>query len=161
MTAAETAGPSTALRSGRDDNSVSGRNRCTGTVSDPCNRIVIPTGAYPDFLLRAASDNHVCGSPQRELYALPQRHRSPQEIRGSVVEGPAVSPLPTHNSNLSHPSPLVIPTGGIMGLRPTQEDEKHADQEDPFPPFRTKNKKLWVPHISRSEMWEGCPTAVG
>jgi hypothetical protein len=48
-----------------------------------------------------------------------------------------------------------------MGLRPTQEDEKPADQEDLFPPFRTKNKKLWVPHISRSEMWEGCRTAVG
>ena len=26
------------------------------------------------------------------------------------MEGPAVSPLPTHNSNLRHPSPLVIPT---------------------------------------------------
>jgi hypothetical protein len=26
-------------------------------------RIVIPTGADPDFLLRAASNNHVCGSP--------------------------------------------------------------------------------------------------
>jgi hypothetical protein len=24
--------------------------------------LVIPTGAYPDFLLRAASDVHVCGS---------------------------------------------------------------------------------------------------
>ena len=67
----------------------------------------------------------------------------------------------TNNSNLSHPSRLVIPTGGLMGLRPTQEDEKHADQEDLFPSFRTKNKKLWVPHISRSEMWEGCRTAVG
>ena len=31
-----------------------------------------------------------------------------------------------------------------MGLRPTQEDL--------LTPFRTK--KLWVPHISRSEMWE-------
>jgi hypothetical protein len=27
------------------------------------DRIVIPTGAYPDFLLRAASDVHVYGSP--------------------------------------------------------------------------------------------------
>jgi hypothetical protein len=25
--------------------------------------LVIPTGAYPDFLLRAASDDHACGSP--------------------------------------------------------------------------------------------------
>jgi hypothetical protein len=27
------------------------------------HRIVIPTVAYPDFLPRAASDDHVCGSP--------------------------------------------------------------------------------------------------
>jgi hypothetical protein len=45
-------------------------------------RIVIPTGAYPDFLLRAASSDHVCGSPQREPNALLQRHHSQQEIRG-------------------------------------------------------------------------------
>jgi hypothetical protein len=25
--------------------------------------LVIPTGAYPDFLLRAASNVYVCGSP--------------------------------------------------------------------------------------------------
>jgi hypothetical protein len=31
-----------------------------GSASLP---LVIPTGAYPDFLLRAASDDHVCGSP--------------------------------------------------------------------------------------------------
>jgi hypothetical protein len=36
----------------------------------------------PDFLLRAASDDHVCGSPQREPHAVPQGHGSPQEIRG-------------------------------------------------------------------------------
>ena len=36
-----------------------------------------------------------------------------------------------------------------MGLRPTQEDEN------------MRTRKLWVPHISRSEMWEGCRTAVG
>jgi hypothetical protein len=77
---------------------------------DPGNRIVIPTGAYPDFLLRAASDDHGCGSPQREPYALPQRHHSQQEFRGSVVEEPAVSPFPTLKSDLSHSSPLVIPT---------------------------------------------------
>jgi hypothetical protein len=32
----------------------------SGSASAP---LVIPTGAYPDFLLRAASDDHVCGSP--------------------------------------------------------------------------------------------------
>jgi hypothetical protein len=53
-------------------------------------RIVIPTGAYPDFLLRNASNGHVCGSPQREPHGVHQRHGSRQEIRGSVVEGPAV-----------------------------------------------------------------------
>jgi hypothetical protein len=33
---------------------------------------VIPTEAYPDFLLRVASDVHVCGSPQREPHAVPR-----------------------------------------------------------------------------------------
>jgi hypothetical protein len=28
-----------------------------------CPPLVIPTGANPDFLFRAASDDHVCGSP--------------------------------------------------------------------------------------------------
>jgi hypothetical protein len=27
------------------------------------NKIVIPTGAYPDFLLRGTVQDHVCGSP--------------------------------------------------------------------------------------------------
>jgi hypothetical protein len=48
--------------------------------------------AYPDFLLRVASDVHVCGSPQREPHADHQRHGSPQEIRASVVEKSAVCP---------------------------------------------------------------------
>src|SRR6202021_828120 len=53
-TGRETAGPSTALRSGRDDNSVGPLTaiRLTALGPFPCNRIVIPTGAYPDFLLR-------------------------------------------------------------------------------------------------------------
>src|ERR1700721_4688381 len=46
--------------------------------------------AYPDFLLRVASDVHVCGSPQREPHADHQRHGSPQEIRGSGVEKSAL-----------------------------------------------------------------------
>jgi hypothetical protein len=42
-------------------------NHCPGSTALP---LVIPpapacrgTGAYPDFLLRAASDVHLCGSP--------------------------------------------------------------------------------------------------
>jgi hypothetical protein len=31
---------------------------------------VISTEAYPDFLLRAASDNHVCGFPQENRMIL-------------------------------------------------------------------------------------------
>jgi hypothetical protein len=93
MAAAETAGPSTTLRSGRDDNSVAvvrhfsfasipattelssrpERSVVEGPAVYPLpthnshlshlSPLVIPTGAYPDFLLRAASDDHVCGSP--------------------------------------------------------------------------------------------------
>jgi len=59
--------------------------------------LVIPTEADPDFLLRAASSDHVCGSPQREPYDLHQRHYSPQEIRGSEVEGSAVRPAALSN----------------------------------------------------------------
>ena len=73
MAAGETAGPSTTLRSGRDDNSV-----------------VAAIDATEQYL-----------TPATELSSRPER---------SVVEGPAVSLLPTHHSNLSYPSPLVIPS---------------------------------------------------
>jgi hypothetical protein len=33
------------------------------------------------------------------------------------------------------PNNLVVSTGGIMGLQPTQEDEKHADQETVGAPY--------------------------
>jgi hypothetical protein len=39
----------------------------------------------PDFLLRAASDDHGCGSPQREPHADHQSHGSQQEIRGKPI----------------------------------------------------------------------------
>jgi hypothetical protein len=48
----ETAGPSTTLRYGRDENSIAGAKAIAGvTRSTSCghNRIVIPTVAYPDF----------------------------------------------------------------------------------------------------------------
>src|ERR1700735_3823816 len=67
---------------------------------------VISTGAYPDFLLRAASDVHVCGSPQREPHTDHQSHGSPQEIRGSAVERSAVSPSHTRCCGPQPHSPL-------------------------------------------------------
>jgi len=33
------------------------------SLKAPSLPLVIPTEAYPDFLLRAASNDHVCGSP--------------------------------------------------------------------------------------------------
>ncbi len=38
---------------------------CSATTVDGGTALpfVISTEAYPDFLLRAASDDHVCGSP--------------------------------------------------------------------------------------------------
>ena len=89
--------------------------RVSGYAFCPRNRIVIPTGAYPDFLLRAASDVHLCGSPYREPHADPQRHGSPQEIRGSAVEGPAVSFPGTH---MPYRLPDKKPAGGIVLGRP-------------------------------------------
>jgi hypothetical protein len=90
----ETAGPSTTLPP--VGMTISLWRKSFSVKSEPRNKIVIPTGAYPDFLLRAASDEHVCGSPQREPHADHQRHTSREEIRGSVVEGPAVSFPGTH-----------------------------------------------------------------
>ena len=65
----EAAGPSTTLRSGRDDNSVvpaiaSARGTC------PCNRIVIPTGAKRSggtcgFFPRTHTNSGVLSDPQR------------------------------------------------------------------------------------------------
>ena len=50
----ETADLSATLRSGRDDNSSWERN-----LAFP-NKLVIPTGAYPDFLPRCTRQDHVC-----------------------------------------------------------------------------------------------------
>ena len=80
-----TAGPSTTLRSGRDDKFV----RKQGCLFS--NRIVIPTGADPDFLHRGTTSSHVCGFPYRKPHEACQRHQAQQEIRGRAVEGPAVS----------------------------------------------------------------------
>ena len=75
--------------------------------------LVIPTGAYPDFLLRAASNNCVCGSPQREPHGANQRHESRQEIRGSAVEGSAVSlPAATKLANAIWHFPFAPPHWG-------------------------------------------------
>jgi hypothetical protein len=43
--------------------------------------------AHPDFLLRAASDDHLCGSPQREPQPDHQSHGSRQRIYASDGTG--------------------------------------------------------------------------
>ena len=52
----ETAGPTTTLRSGRDDKFFAGNGLKSGRTKGGkwSHRIVIPTGAYPDFLLRGS-----------------------------------------------------------------------------------------------------------
>ena len=62
-TGRETAGPSTALRSGRDDNSVAGKwsQKRSDERLPRSHRIVIPTGADPDFRYAALTSSHVCG----------------------------------------------------------------------------------------------------
>ena len=57
------------------------------------HKFVITTGAYPNFLPRQASNDHGCGSPWREPQQLHQRHKTRQEIRGSVVPRPLVNRL--------------------------------------------------------------------
>jgi hypothetical protein len=64
---------------------------------DPRNRIVIPTGADQDFLLRAASGVYVCGFLQENRMTLINATDLDRKSGGSVVEGPAVvSPVLTH-----------------------------------------------------------------
>jgi hypothetical protein len=64
------------------------KQQLSGKTTTP--NLVIPTGANPDFLSRCTRQIHVCAYPLRKAHALNQHHQTPQEIRGSVVEGPAV-----------------------------------------------------------------------
>src|SRR5277367_229622 len=50
---------------------------CSATTVDGGTALpfVISTEAQPNFLLRDAGDDHVCGSPQREPHADPQKPR--------------------------------------------------------------------------------------
>ena len=40
-----------------------GSSSATSLVGSNTRAFVIPTGAHPDVLLRAAGNHHVCGSP--------------------------------------------------------------------------------------------------
>jgi hypothetical protein len=75
-----------------------GRSPIKGPSFSLCRSSAVTDGV---FLLREPHPDH-------------QSHESPQEIRGSVVEGPAVSRHPTLSSDLSHSSPLVIPAGAKL-----------------------------------------------
>jgi hypothetical protein len=60
----QTAGPSTSLRFGRDDKSRVGvltDSNCLGNTVPA--RLVIPTEAYPDLLLRCPKQSNVCAFP--------------------------------------------------------------------------------------------------
>ena len=54
-----------------------------------------------------------------------------------------------HGRGAPIPQHFVVSTFG-----PPKRMKNIADEEDLFTPFRAK--KLWVPHISQSEMWVGC-----
>jgi hypothetical protein len=54
-------------------------------------RIVISTGAYPDFLPRCTGNDRVCGFQYGKPHEVHQRHQYQQEIRGSAVERSAGS----------------------------------------------------------------------
>ena len=49
-----------------------------------------PDRSEPDFLPRCTGENRVCAFPRRKAHEAHRSHQVPQEIRGSVVEGPAV-----------------------------------------------------------------------
>ncbi len=81
---AGTAGPSTALRSGRDDKFV---------VENP-SRVPKNLSSRPErtrISCHAAQDTAACAPfRQRKAHEVRQSHQVQQEIRGSAVEGPAV-----------------------------------------------------------------------
>src|ERR1700761_7227655 len=79
-----TADLSTTLRSGRYDKLV------VGVAAGTTHKLVISTGANPDFLPRCTRQCHACTFPQRKVHELYQRHQPLQEIRGSAVERSAV-----------------------------------------------------------------------
>jgi hypothetical protein len=68
-------------------------------------RGVIPTGAYPDFLPCWARQSPRVRPSVRKAHEVYQRYQVQQEIRGSVVEGPAVllrSRIALHESRRPH-----------------------------------------------------------
>jgi hypothetical protein len=86
-------GPQAHDSSGRDDNSVVAKisyfSWKLGVLSS--NRIVISTGAYPDFLPRSTGNDRACAFLYGKAHDVCQRHQPLQEIRGSAVEKSAVS----------------------------------------------------------------------
>jgi hypothetical protein len=74
------------------------RDLCVDALSWKC----FSTEEYPDFVLRTARNDHVCGSPQREPHASDQRHGSRQEIRGKRSGG-------TCGCFESHSQPALAP----------------------------------------------------
>jgi hypothetical protein len=77
------------------------------------NSISLHFGRDDNSVVAGIDATEPCPTRATELSSRPER---------SVVEGPAVSPLPTHNSDLSNLSPLVIPTeaeGSAVSPHPT------------------------------------------
>jgi hypothetical protein len=93
----ETAGPSTTLRSGRDDK---GRG-CSFSMPERhrSDFLAIELSSRPErsrISCHAAPEKAACAPfCKGKAHEVRQRHQPPQEIRGSVVEGPAVSPVLT------------------------------------------------------------------
>jgi len=127
--------------------------RCSGTLAGKVFEQAAGRTADPSTTLRSGRDDNSvvagidateqCPTSATELSSRPER---------SVVEGSAVSPHPTHNSHLSHLSPLVIPTGakrsgGICSapcgsLQSFREGSRR--NESPINPTESTNQLIWT-----------------
>jgi hypothetical protein len=97
-----TAGPSTSLRSGRDDNFVEAETDATKHL------LPLQQNCHPDRSVAKWRDLLSCPSHSQ---LLPETHLSPcHPDRSEAKWRDLQCALPTHNSYLSHTSPLVIPT---------------------------------------------------
>ena len=85
------------------------------SLEAPALPFVISTGAHPDFLLRAAATTTYAVFLKKP-HDVNQRHESRQEIWGAQWR----------DLRFSGPLVEIIFDRGIMGLRPTQGDEKRV-----------------------------------
>ncbi len=86
--------------------------------------LVIPTEAYPNFLPHRASNDHGCGSPEREPPALHQRHGTQQEILGERRGATCCSIAPKNQCRLETPPSPGHPDRSVPEFPTSQSQQR-------------------------------------